>query len=319
MANVTSSDTLARAKVTVLYQFPKETYVENLAIRPNGHILVVLLTAPELWSIDPSTTPAKATLMHSFPESTRCTGLIETRPDVFALIAGKPILNLAGGTWAIWEADFSGGKPRPAMRQIVEKVHGGGLLNGLTLLNPSTVLASDTAKGLVYSIDLKTGANQVAIKSTVHKSLAGFSIGLNGVRVRGSTLFYTNTARAGVFRIPIDKSSGAPAGSVDVFGASAGPGFDDFALSAAGDAAYACSQLLHSLIRVDLMKKDKTETVAGAKNSGLLLGPTSAVFGRTPGRENTIFMTTAGQSLIPQAVPPPDTGPGGGKVVAVEL
>jgi hypothetical protein len=39
----------------VVYQFPtKPTWVENIAVRPNGQLLVTLLTSPEVWLINPT-------------------------------------------------------------------------------------------------------------------------------------------------------------------------------------------------------------------------------------------------------------------------
>jgi sugar lactone lactonase YvrE len=304
----TRSLSIQRARIIVIHQFPKGTYVENIAIRSNGKILVVLLSAPEVWEINPSTSPATLRLVYRFNDFTRVTGIIETRPDVFAVITGKPALDLIGGSWALWQMEMTSN----TVRKIVAKVNGAGLLNGLTNLNDRAVLVSDTAKGVIYRFDLGTGAQEI-----VQKSL-GF--GLNGIRTKGNILYYSNTLKSGINEVAIDTKTGKATGKARVFGSDMGIGSDDFALSSAGDLAYVCNQFSHELIKVDLISETaKSVAIAGSKKSGLLLGPTSAVFGRTANTSNTIYVTTAGKSMSLQLTTPKDAGKGGGKVVAVYI
>jgi len=292
----------------VLHQFGKGTYVENIAVRSNDKLLVVLLTAPEVWEVDPIT-HSMPRLVYKFPGFTRVTGIIETKPDVFAILSGKPPLDTLGGLWALWELDV--GQPEAVARKVVAKISGAGILNGLTNLNKRAVLASDTAKGVVYRFDLQTGAQEVAIK--------GLGLGLNGVRIRDGFLYYSNTLKKGISKVKINIDTGETVGKTTIYGLDSGLGTDDFALSASGDAAYTCNQFSNELIKVDLTQENaKYVSIAGSKKSGLLLGPTSAVFGRMANTTNTIYVTTAGKSFV-QLSTPKDHGNGGGKVVAVYL
>src|ERR1700723_2236117 len=66
-----------------MYQFPNETWVENLAVRQNGQILVTVLTAPELYLVDPFHTNSPVTLIHRIPEATSLLGIVELHQDIF--------------------------------------------------------------------------------------------------------------------------------------------------------------------------------------------------------------------------------------------
>ena len=72
-----------------VYEFPNETWVENLGQRANGKILVTLISAPEVWEIDPLTTPPTAELIYRFPDATSALGIAEYQLDVFAVNVGN--------------------------------------------------------------------------------------------------------------------------------------------------------------------------------------------------------------------------------------
>ena len=86
-----------------IYQFPNQTWLENIAIRRTGQILVTVLSAPELWQVtlDPknsqhalnvnsSKSLASATLVHRIPDVTGLLGIVEMQQsDVFYAVAGN--------------------------------------------------------------------------------------------------------------------------------------------------------------------------------------------------------------------------------------
>jgi hypothetical protein len=301
------------ANAEILYQFPKGTYVENLAVRSNGNIVVVLLTAPEVWELNPSVKPATARLVHRFEQASRCTGIIETRPDVFAVLAGKMLMVLIPQSWVVAEINMAASPP--AVRTVAPSVKGAGMLNGITLLNENAALVSDTMKGVVHRVDLRTGQTEVVMSGGLgQKRIPALGIGLNGIRTWGNSVWMSNTAKKGISKVPVDKGTGRPTGAAEVIGFVSW--VDDFAISSAGDVIYATSHDQHALIKLDVSSGTQT-VVAGGPKSGLMVGPTSAVFGRT-GSERTIYVSTAGISMYPFNKAP-DNGPGGGKVIAVAI
>ena len=72
-----------------IYQFPNETWLKNLAIRQNSHILVTVLTAPEVWQVDPFHTDSPATHIYRFPGVIGLLGIVELQQDAFYTIAGN--------------------------------------------------------------------------------------------------------------------------------------------------------------------------------------------------------------------------------------
>jgi hypothetical protein len=71
-----------------VWQFPNNTWPENLAVRASGQLLVTLLSIPELYQVDP-TGAQQAQLIYHFPNATGLTGITEVEKDVFVVISGN--------------------------------------------------------------------------------------------------------------------------------------------------------------------------------------------------------------------------------------
>ena len=310
-----AATTMASARV--IYQFPKGAWLENIAIRANGRILVVRYDVPEVWEIDPSATPAAGRLVHRFPDSSACSGLAETAPDRFVVLVGSAKKTLTmPKTWGVHEVDVAA--TPAAVRTVTPEVPKAGMLNGVTLLNPDAVLISDTGKGVVWRVDLRTGASEAVLGATWkdkrHDPVLG--IGINGVRYQGGFAWASNTIKGGLARIPVDAQTGRENGPAVTFA----PRLlltDDFAVARDGDGVFACNHWKNALVKVTLAGEEAV--VAGGNGSGVMLGPTSAAWGRAPGGERTLYVSTMGKSLLPMLRTPPDGKPEGGRVVAVTL
>lgn len=75
----------------IVHQFPNETWIENLAVRQNGQILVTLIAppAPQLYQVDPFQTSAPAVLIDTVPGVTGLLGIAEIEQDVWYFLAGN--------------------------------------------------------------------------------------------------------------------------------------------------------------------------------------------------------------------------------------
>src|SRR5947207_15951961 len=76
---------IPQAQLTVVAEFPKHYFQENLAVRSNGSILVTALNRKELWYV-PSPNgalPVTPVPIHTFNLLTLC--VVETDPDVFLI------------------------------------------------------------------------------------------------------------------------------------------------------------------------------------------------------------------------------------------
>lgn len=74
--------------VHVVHEFPKGTWIENIALRANDQILINIATTPDLYQVDPLS-HYEPILIHSFPGYTSLLGIAEVDPDVFYVIAGN--------------------------------------------------------------------------------------------------------------------------------------------------------------------------------------------------------------------------------------
>ncbi|KAK7216619.1 hypothetical protein V2G26_004622 [Clonostachys chloroleuca] len=90
----------------VVHQFPAPSWIENLAVRSNGQVLVTFISAPEVYLVDPSE-PAKTVLIHKFSNVTAMSGIVEVENDKF-YVAGADCehgalfkIDIANGTHEI--------------------------------------------------------------------------------------------------------------------------------------------------------------------------------------------------------------------------
>ena len=65
-----------KSPVRTTYQFPNETWVENIAVRSSGQLLVTIITSPDLYQVDLFSS-APASLVHSFPHAQSTLGITE--------------------------------------------------------------------------------------------------------------------------------------------------------------------------------------------------------------------------------------------------
>ncbi|KID76134.1 quinoprotein amine dehydrogenase beta chain-like protein, partial [Metarhizium brunneum ARSEF 3297] len=310
-----SSQSSGSSNARVIHQFPNGTWLENIAERRNGNLLVTLLDRPELYQVDPHN-PANATLVHNFAGYTSLFGITETSPDVFAIIAGNftPGAGTQEGTYAIWSTDFAGCKGAEVSK-IVD-IPEAKLLNGMTTLDANTgeVLVSDSGRGLVLRVDTKSGEYTTVLENDVFQPAptAPIQLGINGIRLLGDHLYYTNTYASVYGRVAINPATGEAAGpfetiSTDVMG-------DDFALDNQGN-AYIAANPENEAVRVD--RDGDAEVLAGNLNSTLVPGPTAAWLGKAQDRDGkrVLYVVTSGG----QAGPINGTYTEGGKILALDV
>lgn len=301
----------------VVYTFPNPTWVENLAVRSCGSILTTLLTTPDLYLINPLEAKPQATIVHSFASGSRLLGITETTPDTFEIIVSNVSLTdpQAVASNMIFRVSFASPNSPAAITHTAD-VPDAKLLNGLATLNPTTILAADSGNGQVWAIDTRSGAAKVVISDLLMKPTSptgGSSTGINGLRLRGSTLYFTNTAQAVLAKVQIN-TDGTPQGNAVILAhAFAGTTYDDFAVRGPSGDVFLAANAANAITEVPADGGAQT-VVAGNVNSTRIAEPTSAAFGRGPGDKDTLYVTTAGGLGIVSA---DETV--GGQVVAVCL
>jgi hypothetical protein len=311
------ADSTAKSVISRIFQFPKGAWIENLAVRPNGKLILVRYDVPEVYELEPqSETPIPRLLKRWGDGAKSVSGCAETSPDIFAVLVLTPQpKSPKTKDFALWTVDFSSAGQDPVITMRAAKIPNAGLLNGLAPLSPTAVLAADTKNGVVHRIDLDTGNSAVVIEDSTMRL---FGLGINGVRIRENELYFTNMAKGLFAKVPIASSTGEATGPVKVL-AKTGllgqlNGIDDFALGRKGDEAFIVNFAQNKLLKVD--SSGKVETLEGGIFSQTVPGPCSAQFGRTEKDEGILYVTTSGNALLP--LPGARLG-GGGQVLAVKL
>lgn len=277
-------------RVREVASFPLGAWLENIAVRHNGRLLVTRLDVPEVWSVDAASGREK--LVARFPAATSALGITEVEHDVFAVAIGNFSIATSSptpGTYSIWCLDA-----RTAKTHKVADVPQAAFIDGLTTLSDSSVLAADSALGVVYRVDLRTGKSPVVLSGTPYEAppAPAIPLGVNGIRTHDSSLYFTN-AGAGTFaRVAIHKN-GTAAGEVETIAQNLEfP--DDFAFSPSGKVSYLAVNQVRSVVAISLADGNRTQ-IAGGSNSTEFATPTAVQFGRTVHDRKTLYVTTGGE------------------------
>ncbi|KAJ5794362.1 hypothetical protein N7457_000961 [Penicillium paradoxum] len=288
-----------------IYRFPNGTWVENIAVRPNGNLLVALLSTPELWEIDPSplngTRDSPAHLVHHFDGAEDVDGITELSPDIYAVIVSN----------SVWTIDLR--DPGSASNPVLVAKLPAGFLNGMATLNEGQAVAiTDSQLGLVWRLDVRTGEYGVIHQ---HETMAanndvGFLLGINGLKIVNNYMYYTNTPKRIFCRVRIDTRTGRALSAYEVI--SHDMLADDFAIDPAG-IGYLAGWMDDVVTRV--FPNGYHEIIAGLKGSRDFMTATAAAFGRTQNDWNVLYVTTGGETRNPVH----RTNTRGGKVMAVSV
>lgn len=287
----------------IIYEFPRGTWIENLAVRSNGLILANLLSAPEIYQVDPQT--RTASLAAKIPAARGLLGIVEIEKGVYNVVAGNYSLEtftVKAGEFSVWIVDLNTFKPNETLAKVekVVDIPEAQFLNGATLLSrkEGTLLVADSTLGSVFRVNTRSKEVKVVIKDPLFDitpaSLAG--LGLNGLR-HGSNgeLFFTNTNQGLLGKISI-QPDGTPKSKAEVL--SRGVAFaDDFAIGRKGE-FFVTQDALNQLSFVPPGGGVATVLV-GANDRPGLKGPTSAAVGKGKGKlgRRSLYVGTNGGAL----------------------
>lgn len=308
---------LGCANVHTLYQFPPGPWIENIAARSNGSLLLTRLDAPVIYQLDPFSPNAKPEVLVSLTDAKSVFGIAEIEHDVFAFSAGNFSFQDgdAPGSFGIRQIALDHDSNEENEVKKVAEVPVAGLLNGMTVLPlshpPYEILSSDIEAGVVHRISPASGAVSVAVNNSLTAAISSSLgiTGVNGIRIspsRPDRLYLANSGQSIFASIEVDPRTGLPTnkGSViaNVSASLATFIFDDFALPCQldeDDAAYIVTGSGNSIERLPLSgpEKGRRQLVAGDMNSTLIKQPTSAAFGRTRRDMHVLYVVTGGSTL----------------------
>jgi len=314
-----------QAALSIVAEFPKQYFLENLAVREDNSVLIQVANTKELWYVPPAdgktrVTPAR---LHTYEENAG--GIVELEPDVFLLLSGNVYTTHES---FLHRLDLRNWKPGYSIRpQLVCQFPGRARgVNGLCLLAPGVALAADCFAGLIWRIDIPTDGGVPAIRVWLEHETMGYfpgkmkpeQPGVNGVRYASATnyLYYSATAKKLFMRVRVDPYTLNPAGDPELV--VAGRMGDDFLIDEDAHVIYLTT---HRQNTIDVISMDPglnsgfTQTIAGDPFNSELIGPSAGAWRRGPNDLGRVaYFTTDGGTASP-----PADGPTTAKLLRVEL
>nr|GAT51130.1 predicted protein [Mycena chlorophos] len=292
------SSALASLPTTTIYQSPAMLPFENIAVRASGQLLLTSVYSPVLYSLDASSGTLTEVITVG-GGATSLLGISEFSADNFAVVAAEFNATTdteVGGTVAIWH-----------VASLPSFVIGA---NGLSaIFGSNTVFVADSGSGTIFIIDMSSGAVAVGVQAAALEPV-GQLLGVNGLKVSESTVYFTNSAQGTFGSIQILPSSSGPtlnASSITTLGTledgapSAQHLFDDLAVDTEGRAWVAVHPGSISLFTPNDDEADwiQTDAIVGDTDDyNVFVVPTSCAFGRTPSDATTLYVTTDGGQVV---------------------
>lgn len=295
--------------------FPKKYFLENLAVRADGSVLITAVLQKELWYVPAAENGSlvDTVLVHRFDHPV--TGIVEIAADVFVLSLTEAYTTHES---LLVRVDLVGWVPGdPVTPETIyrfdDRVRG---LNGACLLGPDVLAVADCFAGLIWRVDLAGDADTATAEVWLTHDTMAFDPdsglppppqpGVNGVRYSPKTgyLYYTSTAQKVFMRVAVDPSTRNPAAAPEFVAAI--DNADDFCLDEDAGFAYVTRHRANTIDRVPLQPRHGSEVrhLVGDPFDEALVGPSSATWGRRPGERGRVFYVTTdgGTTAPPQGI-----------------
>lgn len=314
-AGESSSSTSSLSHKTIFQFNETGTFLENIVVRQNGDLLFTSFApAAHLYTLkNPSAAAPQMALVHTFANADGIGGIAETSAgssdeESYVIVAMNftSFPTPAAGSSTVEGITLDCATGEVLSTRTVARLPEAGLVNGIVTIPGTTgpaVLVSDSAKGVVWRVDVATGSYEPAFdfdetKATGGSTLAS-SLGVDGVKIRAGYLYWSNTSMATLYRIAIDKAGyPVPGAAVETVGTVASAtSMDDFAFDAAGNIWVTTN--FDNMLGVVPAGSTTGEVVLGSPTEFTVAGDTAAVFGRTSADSDVLYITTCGAMGAP--------------------
>jgi sugar lactone lactonase YvrE len=253
---------------------------ESVAIARDGTAYISLAFASQIRRITPS---GGQTTLSMATEGGITVGLaIDTHHDDDLDVAVRSADPAAAGIWRIRRADFD----HPTR---IAALPTASFPNGLTFDTDGNLYIADSDLGRIWR--LARGAAQPtawaagSLLAPTGETFQGFVLpGANGLKIRGHTLYVSNTATQNILTIPIRRDGTAGPTAIRVRGVQA----DDFAFAANGD-VYVTENPRSQLVRIT---PDGDITPLATSTDGLD-NPSAVAFDPRPDHRRDLFITNS--------------------------
>jgi hypothetical protein len=278
------------APTTLITEFPKGTFLENIAVDANGTLFIN------------SHLDGKVYRINSRGERSEWASIdgtiagIALNPDGSALVSGW----LKGKDAAVFMVSPEG------RSELLMRLPNAQFPNGALRLAEGRYLVADSYRGVIWHIDSVKKSATIWLEHTslTRADTNNPTPGVNGLKIFGAALYASNTARQLLIRIPlIDNAAGKPETLMQNIG------LDDFVFDDAG-VLYGTTHVYNSLVRVT--PQGAVSVIAGLAQG--MAGSTAVAIVKTYGKATQLFVTTnCGLSY------PPEGGVQTAKVVQVGI
>jgi hypothetical protein len=210
------------ATLSTVAQFPAKSFVENLAVRHDGSILVTEETKHQLWYLPAPIAGAQVQplLLHTFGQ--RPMGIVEAEPNVFYVTMSN--LGKLRSAY-LYRVDLRNWHPGTVVpvNTVLHFPPQVFFLDGSTLIDPHTMLEADAIGGVIWRVDLSSDGTTATAREwlkdpsmTVERNnhIKGVP-GVNGIRYDGRTraISYTSTGQKLFMRERVDPPTLNPVGA----------------------------------------------------------------------------------------------------------
>ena len=255
--------------------FETGTFLESIAVRADGDLLVVDHTTHRVLRVSPS---GESEALAQLPDGAAGVAL-----DLDGTILVTSGFQEAGGFVTVLGPDGT-------VERIID-VPGSRFLNGAALLGSGVFLVADSVVGRLFRVDIRSGDVSVWLQ---HDLLAADPDrprypGANGVKVDGTAAFVTNSGLELLVRVPI--AEGLP-GEPEILVQNVV--LDDIAIAADGT-IYGATHPDNSVVRIE---PDGVVTTLATAVEGMT-GATAVAFGRTAMDADQLYAVTSGGVYFP--------------------
>ena len=298
-------------QIRKLDQLPKGTWLENAAVRPVTGELLVTQLAPDanIWIVDnPSqegSSPMK--LLTTLPKGNAAIGITQVKDtdgkETYVIIGGffppgkgQP----TAGSFTAYSLKFPSRKTDDfQLKKIAFLGKDIGGPNGIASSKdyPGIVMIADSVSGYIGRLNITSGHYEPSLwADATTKAPGNGTTGANGIKIRGSDVYWTNSDAVSVYKAPMTRSGYPVPNTVPKLVAnmsSVASIVDDFIFDYNGN-IYAATNLDNDIIYVDT-KTGRSKIVAGGLTDFTLEGIGALALGpKTAAGETLLYGVTSG-------------------------
>lgn len=265
---------LAPAKI--ITSFPVNTFLENLAIAPDGTIFVTNHEVGQIVRITP-----------------------DGNQQIYASVAGKvsglAFTSNSGLVATGWNADSIPVVSLITTDGTVETLltlPDAIFLNGITPVSNTQYLAADSYRGAIWLIDIAQGRSTIWLEHSLLARSNSENVipAANGLKRFGNFLYVSNTEKMLLLRIPLGR--GNEPGEPEIFVEQTN--IDDFAFDVEGN-LYGATHIYNSVIKIT--PNGSTTIIVQAEQG--VIGSTAVAFGQTQSDCTAIYVVMNGGMFLP--------------------